>query len=314
MECRIDMKKKLQTAFSTRQYMLSQDFEIYYYNNTHNDSTLSRVKVHSHDYYEFYFFLEGNVSIQIGEGEYPLKPGDMVLLPPGIPHLAVIHDSAIPYRRFVLWISKSYVLRLGGESPDYGYLPELAQTRGHYIFHYDNISFNALQSRIFQLIEELHSEHFGKTAKVSLCVQELILHLNRTVYEKEHPNSPDETQSLCQNLIQYIETHLAQDLTLDRLAQEFYISKYHIAHVFKENFGLSVHQYITRKRLLMCRDSILSRQEISKTYLMSGFKDYSIFYRAFKKEYGMSPKEYREHARRKGSIEYEPAIYPPDHH
>lgn len=288
------MKKKLQTAFSTRQYMLSQDFEIYYYSNSHNDSTLSKVKLHSHDYYEFYFFLEGNVSIRIDGDEYPLKPGDMVLLPPGVPHLAVIHDTVIPYRRFVFWISQAYVRRLREESPDYSYLPELARTRGHYIFHYDRISFNALQSRIFRLIEEIHSEHFGKAAQVSLCAQELILHLNRTVYEKEHPSSAEETQSLCQNLIQYIDTHLEQDLSLDRLAREFYISKYHIAHVFKENLGLSVHQFITRKRLLMCLDSLLSRQEISKTYLMSGFKDYSSFYRAFKKEYGMSPKEYRE--------------------
>ena len=55
------MKKNLQTAFSTRQYMRSKDFEIYYY----SDLGLSPVDSHSHDYYEFYFFLEGNVNISI---------------------------------------------------------------------------------------------------------------------------------------------------------------------------------------------------------------------------------------------------------
>lgn len=48
------MAKKLETRFQTRQYMLSKDFEIYYY----NDHTLSKVELHSHDYYEFYFFLK----------------------------------------------------------------------------------------------------------------------------------------------------------------------------------------------------------------------------------------------------------------
>ena len=43
------MRKNLQTAFSTRQYMISQDFEIYYY----NDLNLEKVPLHSHDYYEF---------------------------------------------------------------------------------------------------------------------------------------------------------------------------------------------------------------------------------------------------------------------
>lgn len=59
------MAKNLQTKFSTRQYMLSRDFEIYYY----NEPASEKVSIHSHDYYEFYFFLEGDVSIWI-EGEH----------------------------------------------------------------------------------------------------------------------------------------------------------------------------------------------------------------------------------------------------
>lgn len=73
------MAKNLQTKFSTRQYMLSRDFEIYYY----NEPASEKVSIHSHDYYEFYFFLEGDVSIWIEGEQYPLKYGDMVLIPPG---------------------------------------------------------------------------------------------------------------------------------------------------------------------------------------------------------------------------------------
>ena len=58
------MAKNLQTKFSTRQYMLSRDFEIYYY----NEPASEKVSIHSHDYYEFYFFLEGDVSIWILRG------------------------------------------------------------------------------------------------------------------------------------------------------------------------------------------------------------------------------------------------------
>ncbi len=288
------MKKNLQTVFSPRQHMLSEDFEIYYYSDSGEDSLCSRVKLHSHDYYEFYFFLEGNVSLRIGDDRYPLKSGDMILIPPGVFHRALIHNTDIPYRRFVFWISRDFLRQLSETSPDYGYAAELARSRGHFIFHFETVPFNALQSKIFELIEEIHSNRFGKDAKISLCVQELALHINRAVYERAHPASPEEGLHLCQNLVRYIETHLEEELTLAELAREFYVSKFHISHVFKENFGLSVHSFITKKRLMMCRDSLLSRQEISKTYRMFGFRDYSSFYRAFKKEYGMSPKEYRD--------------------
>lgn len=288
------MKKNLQTAFSTRQYMLSQDFEIYYYNDSSHDRLRCQVKEHSHDYYEFYFFLGGNVSIRIAGTKHPLKTGNMVLIPPGVTHQAIIHNMDIPYCRFVFWISKSFYAKLSEVSEDYGYLMQKARTDGQYISYYDVITFNSLQAKIFRLIEEIHSERFGKTAQISLCVQDLLLHLNRTAYEEANPNVMEKEHGLYELLLQYIETHLDEELSLDSLARTFYVSKYHIAHVFKEKLGLSVHRYITKKRLALCRDAILSCSEISEACLLCGFKDYSSFFRSFKKEFGMSPKEYKE--------------------
>ena len=96
------MKKNLQTAFIIRQHMLSRDFELYYY----NDHNLSKVDLHSHNYYEFYFFMEGDVSIQIGTEVYPIHFGDIMLVPPHISHRPIIHSTTTPYRRFVFWISQ----------------------------------------------------------------------------------------------------------------------------------------------------------------------------------------------------------------
>lgn len=82
----------------------------------------------------------------------------------------------------------------------------------------------------------------------------------------------------------YINTHLEVELSFDWLEQEFYLRKYYITHLFPESVGLSVHQYITKKRLAACCDAIHSGAKISEAYLTYGFQDYSSFYRAFQKE------------------------------
>ena len=151
------MQKNLQTRFSTRQYMLSRDFELYYYNEHYT----SKVDTHTHDYYEFYFFMEGDVS--------------------------VVHNHAQAYRRFVFWVSREYASRLMELSPAYGYLMQRAEVSGKNVFHSDVITFNATQFKIFQLIEEMQMERFGREARIPLLVNDLILHLNRMVYEEENP-------------------------------------------------------------------------------------------------------------------------------
>ncbi|MGN0243737.1 MAG: helix-turn-helix domain-containing protein [Lachnospiraceae bacterium] len=284
------MKSELQTVFTFRQYMISKDFELYYY----HDCPFSGVPSHKHNYYEFYLFLEGSLTLYIGDHSFPLKPGDLVIIPPGISHHVISHDENIPYRRFVFWISEDFYHQLTSLSSDYQVIISYAKESQCYVYHNDVVTMNALHSKLFRIIEELHSDHFGRDTKITISIHDFLLHINRLAYEFHHPKKPKKHQDLCQNLMQYIEYHLDENLSLDYLSKVFFVSKYHIAHVFKEDLGLSLHQYILKKRLSMCRDALLSDTKIGDMIFQYGFKDYTSFYRAFKKEFGLSPKEYRE--------------------
>lgn len=283
------MKEKLKTAFSARQYMQSRDFELYYY----SDHNLSKVKNHSHDYYEFYFFLEGDIRMHIAGRAYPLQYGDVILIPPGVKHHATI-GQAKTYRRFVLWIGKDCFDRLLAESEDYGYLIRLLHQTKEYVFHNSFVEFNSLQALVMQLLEALQTEHFGRTCEVELLLRTLLLRLNQTAYERMHSAKESATAELYLNLCDYISNHLDEPLSLDILSGKFYVSKYYISHTFKDHMGISLHQYIAKKRLSACRDAMKGGRKISDVYQQFGFHDYSSFFKAFKKEFGISPKEYQE--------------------
>ena len=93
-------------------------------------------------------------------------------------------------------------------------------------------------------------------------------------------------QGLYEMMMDYIEEHLKENLDLNELSRIFHVSKYHISHVFKDETGISVHQYILKKRLDACKSAIRSGDKITSVYPVFGFRDYSAFYRAFRKEYG----------------------------
>ena len=144
------VKKELITGFTPRQYMQDSDFEIFYY----NDSTPAHVSSHSHDYYEFYFFLEGDVDYKLSTQTHHLEYGDYLLIPPGISHRPVFHSTQVPYRRFVLWISEAYYRRLCSCCPDFSYSFEYVEKAEVYHYRTDFIQVQQLQGQLMELIEE----------------------------------------------------------------------------------------------------------------------------------------------------------------
>ena len=283
------MKGNLRSAFNTRQYMQSKDFEAFYY----SDLNFQTLPAHTHDYYEFYLFLEGDLDLEISGHARPLHPGDMALVPPGVSHHALMHSSDRPYRRFVLWVSQEYAARLLKESPDYVFLMQRAATSGRCYYHFHEAEFSSIQSRLIRLLEEFHSNRYGRNAAVYLALNDLLLYMNRVIYEREHPVVSG-SGDLMQEITLFIDEHLTEDLSLDVLANHVCLSKYYIAHYFKDSLGISIHQYITKKRLQSCSEAIAAGSDITRTFDEYGFRDYSSFYRMFRKEYGMSPREYQE--------------------
>ncbi|MBQ8947479.1 MAG: helix-turn-helix transcriptional regulator [Lachnospiraceae bacterium] len=281
------MREKLTSNYDDRQYMGAGDFELYYYQDTGQNK---RTGLHSHPYYEFYFFIEGHAEAQVKKEHYMLSYGDILIVPPKTSHGIFVKDFDIPYRRFDLWVSTSMFNRLLGISHDYSYVIDEAVTENRHVIHTDRITFNSVLSKLFFIIEEEKGNRFGRNTQLQISVADLILTINRLASEQFSPHKVTK-DALYQNICDYIEHNIDGNLSLDNIADHFFLSKYYISHVFKDNIGISIHQYIAKKRLQLCHDAIMGGEPISQVYNTYGFDDYSSFYRAFKKEYSMSPRK-----------------------
>ena len=74
-----------------------------------------------------------------------------------------------------------------------------------------------------------------------------------------------------------------------KISRYFFVSKFYLCRAFKARFGISVHEYITTKRIMLSRQLISAGETASAAAYKVGFGDYSSFYRAYRKVVGEVP-------------------------
>ena len=94
-------------------------------------------------------------------------------------------------------------------------------------------------------------------------------------------------------MLEFINQNLAGDLSVDRLAREFFLSSSYLMHAFKRHTGCTLHQYVLQKRLIQAAAAIREGEPVVASALAAGFSDYTTFLKAFRKQYGCAPGELR---------------------
>ena len=273
--------------FESRQSMKNKQFEVFHY----RDKKMDGVGIHHHDFFEVYFFLSGRVSFKVEGRAYHLEPGDLLLINPQELHQPDIGADAL-YERIVLWIDRGYLMSLCSTSGTDLSMCFNTDIPGHTnLIRPTKLRRAALGQLLDRLTKEYYSDETGSFAYAQGLLIQFMVEINRLAMDSGAVEKREEPDLISQ-VLAYIGAHYQEDLTLETLAAEFFVSKYHLSHEFSHRVGTSIYRYVIFRRLLQARELMSAGEPPGEVYQLCGFGDYANFYRAFKGEYGISPREF----------------------
>lgn len=275
--------------FTAQQQMKSADFELQY----KRDDYLNVVELHHHDFYEVFYLVSGDVTYTIESKLYKVLPGDLLLISPKELHQVHIQSERSVYERYVLWLSPDFVQGLS--TPESNLLSALDP--GHPGYRNQLRLQGGDRTRVLSLLEQLYQEDqadsFGADLLPRSLLTQFLVTINRVAL-REALSVEDLSRSskTVTQVIEYINIHYADPLSLEQLAERVFVSKYHLSHEFQRQVGTGVYRYIQKKRLQIARWLLSQGEKPNSVASLCGFPDYAGFYRAFRAEYGTSPREF----------------------
>ena len=263
------------------------------YVETHRDISFSNshMQLHSHAFYELLFCCNScGAEYLVGSERYRLQEGDIVFVPPGVSHRALLPEQmAEPYRRFVLWLSVEFVEWYVGLFPH----PFTEKQTRAGMFRTGGTSW-AYLGELFRVgVLEAERQSDGWEAALIGNTMQLLTQIKRAADMQTSQMTKSEKPELLDRITSFVEDNYAGSITIDQLAKRFFVSGSTISHLFKQKLGVSFHRYVTQRRLIAAKTLIEKGLLLESVAAQTGFSDYSGFYRAFKQEYGISPRQYQ---------------------
>lgn len=267
------------SVFGWKDYVLGEDLLFSHRTTYYTKSTFDQVP-REHDYWELVIPVAGAVDYVCGDGLIPFEDASVVWFSPGKQHTALLREDG-KYERYVFYFRagafsdrNSTLLRFAARSEDFSLrLSEESRTA------------------LLRLLEALGQECEGE-CNLLLCralAVQILAFVDRCGNERA---SSVALPAPVVAIRRYIDEHFRSIGSVAELAKKFFYTREHLTRLFKRYYNISVSAYVIRCRLLVGAKALEEGASVTRAAYDCGFDSLSAFTCAFRKEYGISPKEY----------------------
>ena len=260
------------------------------------DSEKDTVTLHNHGFYEIIFCKSGNIQYLIEDKRYNIQNGNIIIIPPGASHRPLLRETSKEnYHRTVIWINSNFYNQCSKMLKLTEKVEHDPMLNGHYVLQTSGTLYLQVEQIIELLLQEkTHPNPSSEFYCYSLFVQLYCLFYRAHCYKNVSYSKPEKT-ILLDEILHYISNNLSQKITIKSIAEHFHISESSVNQLFKKNFDTSVYKLIPQKRLTTSKKLIMENVPLKEIPHQCGFSDYSVFYKAFIKEYKISPKDFKNY-------------------
>ena len=262
---------------------LTEDFRLFH---LRSDSG-TKPEFHYHEFYKILMLVSGSGAYAVEGSRYLLQPGDLVLIGSGLVHRPEFEPGAV-YERIILYISPEFLRQ--HSTPDCDLSDCFSGEKSH-VLRPDEGARKKLFDLAASMERELDRNGYGRVILSQAAVLRLLVHIGRQQLcadvPQASPLAPSNDRVV--QILKYLDAHLSEDISIDALAERFYLSKFHMMRLFRRETGTTIHAYLTEHRLILARDYLSQGLSATDACYRSGWRSYSSFTRAYGKRFGTTP-------------------------
>lgn len=250
------------------------------------------IQRHMEHRYQGVLVTQGRVRYTVGEREYMLQKGDLIVLNTLEEHILEVLEY--PYARYIFQIKPEFFQ----SEIKYPEIISIFVSRPPEFSHRCHIP-DEMWDQVCWTMESMVAEVNARDTYWKLMagcgLREIFIPLFRSIPESFGNYRVDANASLVFTAQNYLDQHYVEDISVDELAEHFYVHKSHLSHLFKSVTGYSIMQYVIFLRINKAKAMLLQGCEsVSEVAIACGYTDFAHFSKQFRKYENCSPSEYRK--------------------